>query len=272
MLATEIIVVGDEVLNGLVQDTNSNYLCRVIRGSGGTVRRISVVPDEVSQIANEINAARARGVAVIFTCGGLGPTDDDRTLEAVSAALGRKLLLNDVARRFVQEKYRQFLESGYVANAELDEHRLKMARLPESATPIDNPVGSAPAVLTVAGGTRIVSLPGVPAELHAIVEGPLEGFLKEVFGLGSYREREVVVDCGDESVLAPLLKQVAAGHPQVYLKSHASHFGADVAFRLTLSTSAANTDEAEAAIERATADLTRDLRAAGIGSRIEDRG
>jgi len=268
MVSTEIIVIGDEVLSGLVQDTNSNYLCRVIRGIGGTVRHISIVPDKAGEIAIEINAARERETAVIFTCGGLGPTDDDRTLEGVSNALGRTLVLNIAARRFVEDRYRQFFESGYVASAELDEHRLKMARLPEGSTPIDNPMGAAPAVLSVAGGSRIVSLPGVPAELHAIVEGPLEEFLNEVFGRGSYREREVIVDCGDESVLAPWLKQLADGHPSVYVKSHASRFGMDVSFRITLSTSAASSDEAENSIDRAAADLTRVLRAAGIQTRI----
>ena len=70
----EIIVIGNELLLGLVQDTNSNYLCRVLRGMGGRVRRVAVVRDEADAIADETRASLARHTDLLFTCGGLGPT------------------------------------------------------------------------------------------------------------------------------------------------------------------------------------------------------
>ena len=75
----EIVTIGNEVLLGLVEDTNSHYLCRVVREMGGRVRHIAIVRDEVDSIAQEVRASLARRADLIFTCGGLGPTDDDST-------------------------------------------------------------------------------------------------------------------------------------------------------------------------------------------------
>ena len=115
-----------------------------------------------------------------------------------------------------------------------------------------------------ANASRIVSLPGVPAELKSIVEGPLQVMLAEIFGRGSYREQEITVECGDESQLAPALGQIAAAHPDVYTKSRASHFGRDVRFRILLSASASSPEEADRMIESAALDLTRVLADQGI--------
>jgi molybdenum cofactor synthesis domain-containing protein len=265
----EIIVIGNEILLGLVQDTNSNYLCRVLRGMGGRVCHITIVRDEIDSIAEELNASINRRADLIFTCGGLGPTDDDLTLGAVAAATGQPLLLDPAAREFVERKYRELASAGYVAEARMTDERLKMARLPEGARAIENPVGAAPAVALEARGCRIVSLPGVPSELKAIIEGPLQGLLGEVFGRGSYREREVMVECNDESQLAPALRQVAASNPDVYIKSRADRFGPDVTFRVTLSASATSADKADAMIERASDDLTNALRNSGISKKDE---
>src|SRR5262249_43318543 len=181
----------NEILLGLIQDTNSNYLCRVVRGMGGRVRRITIVRDEVDHISAEVGASLARGADLIVTCGGLGPTDDDLTLDAVAIGTGRKILLDPDARKFVERKYRALADAGYVASGDMNDARLKMARLPEGSAVIENPVGAAPAIWMKSGAARIVCLPGVPSELKAIVEGPLQPLLGEVFGLGSYRELEI---------------------------------------------------------------------------------
>lgn len=264
MVNVEIVIIGNEVLLGLVQDTNSNYLCRVVRGMGGRVRRISVVRDEADAIADEIGAALARQSDLVFTGGGLGPTDDDLTLAAIAQALGRRLEINPAARAFVERRYSELAAQGYVSSPLMTEARLKMARLPEAARVIENPIGAAPAVALTTRATRLVALPGVPAELKAIVEGPLQALLKEVFGRGSYREREVTVECGDESRLAPALRQVVAAHPEVYIKSRASHFGPEVLFRITFSASAETAAAADRMIESACADLARTFQDAGI--------
>lgn len=264
MINVEILTIGNEILLGLVEDTNSNYLCRVVRGMGGRVRHVAVVRDEIDAIADEIRASGERGAELIFTCGGLGPTDDDLTLPAIAKATDLRLEINETAKRVVESRYRQLASQGYVSSAEMSEARLKMARLPEGARPVENPLGAAPAVVLESGGARIVSLPGVPAEMRGIIEGPLQTLLAELFGRGCYRERQITVECGDESQLAPALGKVASAHPEVYIKSRASHFGFDVKFRILISASAACAEETEHMIESAAAELTRALADAGI--------
>ena len=264
MVTVEIVTIGNEILLGLVEDTNSNYLCRVVRGMAGRVRHIAVVRDEIDAIDAAIRVSMERGAKLIFTCGGLGPTDDDLTLAGIAKASCRQLEVNAAAQEFVERRYRELALKGSVSSAEMSEPRLKMARLPEGARPIENPVGAAPAVVVEVSETLIVALPGVPAELKSIVEGPLQSLLAEVFGRGSYSEREITVGCGDESELAPALRQVAFLHPDVYIKSRASQFGIDVRFRILISSSAASAEEAGSMIESAASDLMRALGDAGI--------
>ncbi|HEY7913448.1 MAG TPA: molybdopterin-binding protein [Blastocatellia bacterium] len=264
MVTVEIIVIGNEILLGLVQDTNSNYLCRVLREMSARVRHISAVRDEIDSISEEVRASLDRGADVIFTCGGLGPTDDDLTLEGVARATGRKTVIDATARDFVERRYAELARLGYVSSAGLSESRLKMARLPEGACPVENPVGSAPACALEASGKRIISLPGVPGELKAIVEGPLQTLLGEIFGRGSYREREILVECGDESLLAPALREVSSRHKDVYIKSRASRFDRDPVFRIQISASAKSAGEAEALVSRAESDLKSAFQTAGI--------
>ena len=264
MVTVEIITIGNEILLGLVQDTNSNYLCRVVRGMGGRTRRITVVRDDVDEISAELNCSVSRNADLIVTCGGLGPTDDDLTLAAVAAATGQPISMNPDARCFVERKYRALADAGFVSNGEMNEYRLKMARLPEGASMIENPVGAAPAVWMRHQGSRIVCLPGVPSELKAIVEGPLQGLLGEMFGVGSYREAEILVECGDESQLAPSLRRVTSAHPDVYIKSRASTFGPAVRFRIMISATAGTAGGVEAKVQQAVSELISVLAEAGI--------
>lgn len=264
MATVEILAVGNEILLGLVQDTNTSYLSRIVTTRGGCVRRAAIVRDEESEIVAEINGSLSRGPDLIFTCGGLGPTHDDLTIASVAKAVGRNLALHADAKKFVERRYQNLAKSGYVAGPEMTKDRLKMAMLPERAKMITNPVGAAPGVLIELNHTKIVSLPGVPAELKAIVEGPLQPLLISIFGAGTYREREILVDCGDESVIAPLLSAVVSAHPDVYIKSHASHFGLEVKFRIQLSATGSNAAQAEERISNAEIDLTRAFEHGGI--------
>ena len=264
VVTVEILAIGNEILLGLIEDTNSSYLCRAVRGMGGRVSHIATVRDDMDAIAAAIRASIERGAKFVLTSGGLGPTDDDLTLAGIAKATQRKLEIDADAKAFVERRYRELASSGYVTNEQLSEARLKMAYLPEGARPIENPVGAAPAVVLDAGETKIVSLPGVPAELKAIVEGPLQGFLSNAFGRGSYRERTISVRCGDESELAPILRRVASIHPEVYLKSRASHFGLDVRFNIMICASGVDSDQAEQMIVGTASDLKRALEEIGI--------
>ncbi|HEX9037735.1 MAG TPA: molybdopterin-binding protein [Ktedonobacterales bacterium] len=264
MIEVEVVAAGNELLIGDVVDTNSNWLCKRITGIGGAVKRVALVRDEAPAIADEVRGALERGAHVIFTVGGLGPTDDDLTLQAVALATQRGLELNADAQGMVKRKYEELARSGAVQSAEMTPSRLKMAHLPQGAQALVNSVGGAPGVLVRMNHSAIVSLPGVPAELQGIFEGSLQPFLNATFGAGYFLERVAVVDCNDESTLAPILSDVVARHPEVYIKSRARKFGADITFRVTVSQSGHSREDVESAVSAALLDLEQALGGQGI--------
>lgn len=267
--AVEIVSAGNEVLIGDVLDTNSNWLCRRVTGLGGWVSRTVMVRDTVDAVAAEVRGALARGPRLLFTVGGLGPTDDDLTLAGVAQATGRRLELHAEAQRQVAEKYAWFAEQGFVPFAEMNESRRKMAMLPRGARPLFNPVGGAPGVLLEIGETAVVSLPGVPEELKGIVDFSLDDLLARVFGNAHYEERTLIVELQDESAIAGQLRAAVAGHPGVYIKSRAKMLGSTPVIRVTFSASGADEAAVDALLGAAAGDLLRSLGAAGYAVRPE---
>jgi len=272
MVEIEIIAIGNELLLGDVLDTNSNWLCRKLTGLGGRMRRVVQVRDEQEAIAAEIQGALQRETDLLLTTGGLGPTDDDLTLQAVALALGRPLVEHPEALAIVARRYGELAALGHVSDAALTPARRKMAQLPAEGEPLFNPVGTAPPVLLRQGKTVLVCLPGVPAELKGIFEGPLTPLLQGLFGATSYAEWAAITDCGDESRLAPLLRRVVAGHRDVYVKSRAQHYGSGVKLRVTLSRAGSSADEVQAGLQAALADLQSTLAEAGIAVEKVEQG
>jgi molybdenum cofactor synthesis domain-containing protein len=269
MVKVEIVAVGNELLMGDVLDTNTNWLCRKITGLGGRVVRAVMVRDELGSIAKEVKSALERSTQVIFTTGGMGPTDDDMTLTAVAEATGLPLLLNRKALDMVEEKYRLLVEMGYIEDNPMNPGREKTARLPDGARPILNPVGAAPGVLLHVGPSKIVSLPGVPSEMKGIFEGPLQPILKGIFGQGAYYQLQTKVKYNDESILAPILKKVVEGNPETYVKSHVGAFGPEVEIKVTLSAAGTDMAEAKGRVEAALSDLKSLLWARNIEIEVE---
>ncbi len=263
-MVVEIIAVGNELLIGDVLDTNTHWLCRRLTMMGAFVRRAVLVRDEEEAIAAEVKGALERKVSLLFTSGGLGPTEDDRTVAAIAKALGRPLKLNQSALQMVAQRYGELHEQGYVDTPDITPPRRKMAMLPQGATPLFNPVGTAPGVWLEEGETAIVCLPGVPAELKGIFEQTLPPYLERVLGKGYYAERTFETTCSDESLLAPLLKQVAEKHPFVYLKSKAKVFGEEVRIRVLLAASGSDKAQVEKALSAALDDLIVALEPHGI--------
>ncbi len=265
----EVVSAGNEVLIGDVLDTNTNLLCVKVTGLGGLVRRTVMLRDDVEAIAAEIRGALDRRPALLFTVGGLGPTGDDRTLEGVALGLGVGLELHPEAERMVADRYAEFHALGYVPFAEMNESRRKMARLPLGAVPLVNPIGGAPAVLCERGGTCIVSLPGVPGELEAIVEQSLGDLFTRIFGSAHYEERSLVVELQDESAIADVLRRAESEFPAVYVKSRAKVLGSARVIRITLSTRAASAAAVDELLAEAAQQLLAQIAAAGYGVRPE---
>ena len=216
----EIFAIGNELLVGQVQDTNTFWLVRSLTGLGARVRRAVILRDEYEEIADALSSALLRKPRLILTTGGLGPTDDDLTLRAISRALNLELYEDEVALDMVRKRYEYIASIRPNFSADLNEARRKMALIPRSSTPLFNPNGAAPGVvIDVNGITTIASLPGVPSEMKDIFTSSLQPVLGRTIGTGGYVERTLVLDRGDESRIAELLLHVQSAHPSVYIKS-----------------------------------------------------
>lgn len=264
----EIFAIGNELLLGEVVDTNTAWLCRFLTGLGGRVQRAILLPDDVGEIRAELERSLQRGPDFIFTTGGLGPTEDDRTLAGVALATGRPLEEHPQALQMVAARYQALAELGYVADPELTPPRRKMALLPRGAIPLANPVGAAPGVLLPLERTTVVCLPGVPEEMKAIVQNALAPYLQTRFGKAGFAELRLLVGCGDESRLAPLLKEIQERFPQLYIKSRARAFGPGIRLQVYLSAAASTPEEAQALVKEAHRRLEEHLAEAGIALEV----
>lgn len=224
-VSVEIFIIGNEILNGEIQDTNTHWLCREITHLGGRVVRGTVLGDDLEVVAEALRAALARQPRVILTAGGLGPTADDLTLAAVAKGVGVPLQLHEQAREMIRQSYDDLHTLGVLEVGGLTPAREKMAWLPEGARTLVNPVGTAPGVLLQVGVTTIISLPGVPPELKGIFSSSMQPFLRETLEGGLSVLQTLTVQCNDESLLEPVLSRVAPAHPGVYIKSLATRPG-----------------------------------------------
>jgi len=161
-MKAEIIAVGSELLTPDRVDTNSLFLTSELNGLGIRVVHKAVVGDTEEEMRSSFRHALDRA-DVVVSSGGLGPTDDDRTRETVAELLGRKLRRDEALLRHIQERFRR---SGRV----MAEINARQAMVPEGATILPNPRGTAPGLWLEEHGHIVVLLPGVPGELRAMFE------------------------------------------------------------------------------------------------------
>lgn len=263
-ITVEILAIGNELLRGEIQDSNTHWLCRLIDSRGGRVARATLLPDRAEEIAEAIRSAIARGVTLVLVAGGLGPTDDDLTLAAVAEGVGVVLALHETAREMVRQSYDEFFRRGILAEGGLNPFREKMAWLPAGAQPLFNPVGTAPGVLLEVGKTTIVCLPGVPPELQGILTLSFADRLDRMFGAGRSFSRTLTVRCNDESIMVPALSRVIADYPQVYIKSLARELGGTPELDILFTLTGDDAQGCKALVDGAVARLCQGLTALGI--------
>ena len=138
-MIVEIIGVGEELLIGKIANTNAQWLAQRVTSMGGRVRRITTVGDNTSDVASAIREAYSRQPEFILITGGLEPTFDDKTLAGIAEAFSLPLDVNPTALRMVEERYHELSRLGVTKNIEMTKERVKMAKLPEGAEPINNP-------------------------------------------------------------------------------------------------------------------------------------
>jgi nicotinamide-nucleotide amidase len=188
MPSAEIITIGTEILLGEIVDTNAHFLARSLRDIGVDLYRKTSVGDNAKRIAQAIQQALERCDFVITT-GGLGPTVDDPTREAVALAMG-------VATEFRPELWEQIQERFTRYGRQPTENNKRQAYMPESSIAIENPVGTAPAFIIERGKQAIISLPGVPREMEYLMKNAVLPYLRQHYSLQGIIKARVLHTAG----------------------------------------------------------------------------
>src|SRR5947207_10421331 len=158
----ELFAIGTELVIGRIQDTNSYWMAQKIAELGGNLRRVTQLVDDLDQIVEALGDSLRRGTGVIITSGGLGPTPDDLTVEAVAKVLGRATVVDEPTL----EDYMR--RRNLTSRDELSAGLIKMATVPEGSEVRQNPAGWAPCTFVHHDGGTIVIMPGPPKELEAV--------------------------------------------------------------------------------------------------------
>lgn len=207
-----LVVVGNEILSGKVQDSNAFFAARELRTVGVALRRISVVPDELDPIAEEVRYCSER-FDIVLTSGGVGPTHDDITIEGVARAFGRKIVTNAELKKLIVERFERVNAAG-----------LKMAELPEGATLNYTSDAWFPTVQL----DNVYILPGIPQ----IFESKLLG-LKERFAADPYYAHAIYTSAG-EGTIAEHLNACLERFPELILGSYPKLGNPEYRVKLTL--------------------------------------
>jgi molybdenum cofactor synthesis domain-containing protein len=196
-----VLVIGNEILSGRTKDTNTGWIAEKLTERGVRLREARTVPDIEAEIVAAVRALSAR-YDYVFTTGGIGPTHDDITADAMAAAFEAPIDVDPEAAARLERHY---------GAANLNSARLRMARIPAGATLIDN-------VVSVAPGFRIGNvfvMAGVPSVMRAM----LDWILPTLAGGPPILQRVIDTDT-PESVLAPKLAATQARHPTVEIGSY----------------------------------------------------
>jgi nicotinamide-nucleotide amidase len=175
MTSAEIITIGTEILLGEIVDTNTRYLARSLRSLGVDLYRTITIGDNTERIASAIHNSMERA-DIVITTGGLGPTVDDPTRDAVAKALG-------VETEFREDLWQQVVATIARYGRKPSENQKRQAYVPQGAIGIPNPVGTAPCFIFETSRNAVISLPGVPNEMEYILHESVIPYLQKRFHL-----------------------------------------------------------------------------------------
>ncbi len=227
-----MLVIGDEILSGRTRDANMHYLAGELTRRGIDLTEVRIVSDDKTAIVSAVKALSS-AYDHLFTSGGIGPTHDDITADCIAEAFGAAIDVREDARALLAAHYER-------RGTELNEARLRMARIPDGATLIDNPVSVAPG-FTLA---NVHVMAGVPSVFQAMVTS----LLPSLTGGQPIISRTLRIDRGEGDIAGPL-KDLAAAHPNLsfgsYPFNHEGIHGANVVIR----------GEDEAMVEQAMSEL-----------------
>lgn len=239
----EIITIGTEILLGEIVDTNSRHIARALRDQGIDIYRLTSIGDNVQRIADTIQESLARA-DIVITTGGLGPTVDDPTREAVALAFGVETVFHETLWQQVLERFARFDRTP-------TENNRRQAYLPRGALAIENPVGTAPAFMMEAGDKLVICLPGVPREMEHLLQEVVIPTLRERFHIQEVLKVRILhtAGVGESQIDARIGDLETRSNPTVGLAAHAGR----VDMRITAK--AATAAEADRLIEKVESEL-----------------
>lgn len=198
-----MLVIGDEILSGRTKDRNIGHLADMLTAVGIDLKEVRILPDDEAEIVQGVNALRSR-YTYVFTTGGIGPTHDDITADAVAAAFG-------VPCEYDAKAY-ALLEANYAARGlEFTEARKRMARMPRGADHITNPVSVAPGFRM----DNVHVMAGVPQIFQAMLDNVIP-----TLRTGARLLSETVVCPFGEGVIGTLLADIQKQHPDTIIGSY----------------------------------------------------
>ena len=198
-----MLVIGDEILSGRTLDSNTNHLAKELTAHGIDLCEVRVVSDDARAIVAAVRAL-SDSFEHVFTSGGIGPTHDDITADCIAEAFGQPIDIRDDARALLAAHYER-------QGSELNEARLRMARIPEGATLIDNPVSVAPGFIL--GNVHVMA--GVPSVFKAMVAT----VMPTLTGGAPLLSETLRVDRGEGDIAGPL-GQLAQDFPDLSIGSY----------------------------------------------------
>ena len=215
-----MLVIGDEILSGRTRDSNMHHLAGELTAKGVDLREVRVVSDDRDAIVGAVQALSGAHDHV-FTSGGIGPTHDDITADCIAAAFGASIDVRADARAILAAHYDR-------AGTELNEARLRMARIPEGAALIDNPVSAAPGFTL----KNVHVMAGVPVVFQAMVAS----VLPTITGGAALISKTQRIDRGEGDIAGPL-GALAAAFPDLSMGSYPfqkdGKYGAHIVIRGT---------------------------------------
>ncbi len=214
-MKAEIIAVGTELLLGQIVDTNSAYMAQQLTTVGMDLHFKCTVGDNLERIKNTLRTALSRSDFIITT-GGIGPTLDDLTREAVAQVLNRPLVFQPRLFEQISDFFRRLGRT-------VSENNRKQAYIPEGATPIENPVGTAPGFIAEENGKAIITVPGVPHEMRYFMEHSVLPYLRNRLGIQEVIVSRVLKLFGiGESMVDERIKDLIEGgtNPTIGLLAH----------------------------------------------------
>ena len=214
MTSAEIITIGTEILLGEIVDTNTRYIARNLRGLGVDLYRTITIGDNAERIAEVIRDSMSRA-NIVITTGGLGPTIDDPTREAVAKAIG-------VETEFREDLWQQVVETIARYGRKPSENQKRQAYVPKGAIGLKNPVGTAPCFIVETEINAVISLPGVPQEMEHILHESVIPYLQKRFKLDEVIKVRVLhcSGLGEGSIDEKIADLEMLSNPTVGLAAH----------------------------------------------------